>query len=68
MEFIDLPMAWEEFMEQLQAGGWEPAFTTTQRWFAIKEETGASMTLSTDQLEKCTRVRGSIAFLHGSHG
>jgi hypothetical protein len=113
MEFIDLPMAWEEFMEQLQAGGWEPVFrnwanifqqkvdfwygngvlklvvtvpvakphtvrmmlyrwrplpmmsnasvlhiTTPQRWFAIEEETGASMTLSTDQLEKCTVVRG----------
>jgi hypothetical protein len=114
MEFIDLPMAWEEFMEQLQAGGWEPAFrnwanifqqkvdlwygdgvlklvvtipvakphtvrmtlyrwrplpmmsnasvlhiTTPQRWFAIEKRTGASMTLSTNQLDKCTRVRGS---------
>jgi hypothetical protein len=109
MKFINLPMAWEEFMEQLQAGGWEPAFrnwaniflqkvdfwygdgvlklvltipvaklyavrmtlyrwrplpmmsnasvlhiTTTQRWFAIEEEKGASMTLSTNQLKKCT--------------
>jgi hypothetical protein len=33
--------------------------TTTQRWLAIEEETGASMTLSTNQLEKCTQVRGS---------
>jgi hypothetical protein len=32
--------------------------TTPQRWFPIEEEMGASVTLSTDQLEKCTRVRG----------
>jgi hypothetical protein len=48
--------------------GWRPLqmmsnvsfihITTPQRWFAIEEETGALMTLSTDQLEKCTRVRG----------
>jgi hypothetical protein len=28
--------------------------TTPQRWFWVEEETGASMRLSMDQLEKCT--------------
>jgi hypothetical protein len=114
MEFINLPLEWEAFTEQLQAAGWEPAFkswanifqqkadfwygdgvlkivvkipvskphavrmtlyrwlplplmsnasvlhiTTPQRWFAIEEETGLSMTLSSNQLEKCTRIRGT---------
>jgi hypothetical protein len=36
MEFIDLPMAWEEFMGQLQAGGWEPAFRNWANIFQQK--------------------------------
>jgi hypothetical protein len=36
MEFIDLPMAWEEFMRQLQAGGWEPAFRNWANIFQQK--------------------------------
>jgi hypothetical protein len=38
MEFIDLPMAWEEFMEQLQAGDWEPAFGNWANIFQQKSD------------------------------